>query len=102
MKISLTTGDGRKLAAKLPYESADHVVVEALTCKCEFGREDPTDFGGLRVRGTGKSIESRDTWRADAQCVSCGVHVGVLRVKMDTIFGIEEDERVMHGPWRVY
>lgn len=59
----------------------------------------------VRVKGTGQSIDPnspRDTYRADAVCDSCGEPVGVLRVKMDTLFGIEEDERVLNGRARVY
>lgn len=56
----------------------------------------------VRARGTGKRIESHDTYAANAVFVCCGAPAGVLRVKVDTIFGIEEDERVLAGPWRVY
>jgi hypothetical protein len=31
------------------------------------------------------------------------VRVGVIRAQVETIFGVEEDERVLGGgPWKVY
>jgi hypothetical protein len=36
-----------------------------------------------------------------AYCCQCGAHLGVFRVRVSTIFGIEEDERVMRMA-RVY
>ena len=56
----------------------------------------------MQVQGNGESVESRDTYRADAHCLACGETIGVLRVKMSTIFGIEEDKRVLNGRCRVY
>lgn len=98
MKITLTRSNGRKLVAKQPHENADRVIVESDTCtEC---KESP-----LAVRGLGMTIDpnaSHDTYRADAVCYSCGAPAGVLRVKMSTIFGIEEDERVLNGRCRVY
>lgn len=42
------------------------------------------------------------TIRSGGRCVSCGDAVGYLYAQPDTIFGLEEDERVMHGRARVY
>lgn len=98
MKITLTGSDGRALAAHQPHDHADRVVVDHATCpKCKLNP--------LPVRGQGKSIDPnspRDTYRADAICCGCGAPVGVLRVKVETIFGIEEDDRVLNGRCRVY
>ncbi len=98
MKITLTDRDGRSLVAKQPHENADRVIVESGTCaKCKLSP--------LVVRGLGMTIDpnaSHDTYRADAVCCGCNEPVGVLRVKVSTIFGIEEDERVLNGRCRVY
>lgn len=45
----------------------------------------------------------RDTMRAGSRCVACGDPVGYVYLRADTIFGLEEDERVLvHGRARVY
>lgn len=62
----------------------------------------------FRVGGKGKHVaageEGHDTYVARAACASarCGREVGVLAAKVSTVFGLEEDERVTAGPWRVY
>lgn len=46
----------------------------------------------LRVRGLGKSPSADDrAWEADAVCVDCEAPCGVIRVEMETMFGIRED-----------
>jgi hypothetical protein len=87
--VTLELPDGRRLKAH-PFER--FATVDAPCGWC----------GSMHVRGTGKSIESRDTYRADAVCFDCGASRGVLRVKVDTLFGLEEDEAVLHGRARVY
>lgn len=42
------------------------------------------------------------TLRGGAYCVACGDPVGWLYVHPDTLFGLEEDERVTNGRARVY
>jgi hypothetical protein len=37
-----------------------------------------------------------------AECYRCRSVVGVLRVDFDTMWGLDEDERVLHGRCRVY
>ncbi len=95
MKISLHTGDERKLEARQPYAGADHVLVDAA---CPAAGCAPP----LKVGGSGRRIESHDTYAADAFCMCCGARVGTLRVVCSTIFGVEEDERVLNGRCRVY
>lgn len=56
----------------------------------------------FEVRGTGKRIGARDEWHADGFAICCDENVGLLVVKVDTIFGIEEDEAVLNGRARVY
>lgn len=91
MKTTLTVqhDDVRKVQ---PID--EHAIAEGACPKC---KHDP-----FLVAGTGQSVESHDTYRADAVCLSCKERVGVLRVQVETIFGVEEDERVQGGPWKVY
>lgn len=57
----------------------------------------------FRVQGSGRSIESHDTYRAAGYCATCRAAVGVIRAVMDTLFGLEEDEAVLvRGRARVY
>ena len=56
----------------------------------------------MAVRGGGIRETTHDTYIADARCVQCGEPMGTLRAKVDTIFGIEEDERVLNSGCRVY
>jgi len=42
------------------------------------------------------------TWKAGARCCECGDAVGWIYWAADTIFGTEEDERVLRGRTRVY
>lgn len=51
---------------------------------------------------TNKVRYSEELYRAGAECIACGDPVGYVYEKPDTIFGIDEDERVLAGPWRVY
>ncbi|MDO8631119.1 MAG: hypothetical protein Q7R41_11565 [Phycisphaerales bacterium] len=94
MKITLTDTDGRKLVAAPPFEGADHVVVEHGKCPA-------CGCAPLKARGQGQTHD-HDTYRADAICLECGKPCGVIHVKVSTIFGIEEDERVLNGRCRVY
>jgi hypothetical protein len=57
----------------------------------------------LRVQGTGRRIEGHDVYSADVFAACCSKPIGVVRAQMDTLFGLDEDERVLHhGRCRVY
>lgn len=94
MKITLTTPDGETHVATKAYNAAPSVRVDSAPCAC----------GSHSVHGDarGRVQESHDTYRAAAVCAKCGAPRGVLRARLGTLFGLEEDERVMAGPWRVY
>lgn len=49
-----------------------------------------------------RDVGSHDRYQADGHSVCCGDPVGYLYAEVDTIFGAEEDERVLHGRARVY
>lgn len=98
MKITMVFSDGSRRAARLPFDRADHVVIDDEACPhgCEGSLP-------LRVRGTAGSMRhDHDTRYADAIALCCGNRVGWIEAKVSTVFGIEEDERVLAGPWRVY
>jgi len=94
MKITVTTSGG-VFKARLPYDGAGYVVVSGLECP-ECNAE-----GGLRVRGP-SPVTDHDTMRSRAVCADCDQGVGHITVKFNTIFGIEEDKRVLNGRCRVY
>jgi hypothetical protein len=100
--------DGTRHPAKCPYVDAEFVIVEGVCCPHETEAEkklpeDKRTHGELFcVFGTAKHAEEHDTWAARAYCRACKQSVGTIRVKIKTIFGVEEDERVLNGRWRVY
>lgn len=79
---------------KTPYEGASYADVLEMVCP-HCGEE-------LRVQGTGRRITSRDTYAASALCVACETVVGELRLKVDTLFGLEEDEAVFRLGVKIY
>lgn len=94
MKVVLETG-AVTLAVRtergLPYA---FVETECPACGA------PAPF---KVAGKERRVASHDTYVADAHAVCCKKHVGTLRVKVETLFGVAEDEAVLtHGRARVY
>ena len=57
--------------------------------------------GPLQVRMPSVSIDG-NTFSGDAECTRCRELVGSIVVTTDSIFGIEEDMRVLSGRCRVY
>lgn len=95
MKVTVKLNSGQVLAAKVPFAGADHVVIELSACPLCKGA------APLKVKGANRHHD-HDTHYADAIALCCGKPVGTIRVKVDTIFGIEEDRRVLNGRARVY
>ncbi len=99
MKITFIIGGdtresrARRVDATLPYDGCYHVTVDEPCPSCEH--ESP-----LKLRGRGE-YHSHDTYHATAVALCCGVAVGKLEVKVNTLFGIEEDRAVLNGPWKV-
>ena len=93
MTITCTI-DGTPHPARIASPSATFATVETACPHCEH---DP-----LRASGHGVCVDGHAAYTADAFCFDCGKRVGTLRVQVSTIFGIEEEERVMSGPWKVY
>lgn len=95
MQISIEIPNAPTRKAKPPYRDADHVVVDG-TCplcaadvfKC-IGKID-------------EQTHTQDTTTAPALTRCCGQRVGKMLVKFSTIFGVEEDNIVLNGRYRVY
>ena len=85
---------GKKVKVKVPYEGAAYTDVPEHVCPC-CGEP-------LQVQGTGKRIASFDTYAAVAVCTACDRPVGELQVKVNTLFGLEEDERVFAQGAKIY
>jgi len=96
VKVTLHLAGGGVHVCKVPYPGANRVFVEAACPECKA--EAPID-----IRGRGIKSHDHDTYYADAEHVGCGGSLGTLHAKVDTIFGIEEDEAMLkHGRARVY
>lgn len=97
MKLALVDrGTGRVLAlasrARLP---------EALTVFKGAEVVEPPDLGSLRVRLPNYSRDEGG-YSGQAECVRCRSQISEMRVEVSTLFGLDEDERVLHGRCRVY
>jgi hypothetical protein len=95
VKITLVLASERRRCT-LPYATSPHVVAVGACPGC--------GATPLHVSGTGQRIASNDrAYEADAVAVCCGAAVGTLRVDVDTLFGLTEDEAVLkRGRARVY
>lgn len=91
-KIWLDTSTGRRAIVGQPAPT-----FATFSGACPCCRAVP-----FRVAGEGQEREGHDTYAARARCIDCDKHVGTVHARVDTIFGIEEDERVLHGRCRVY
>lgn len=96
----------------LEIQRADGVERRAVTVvrSTDFGSEHGLVEGAcpgckvepFRIHGHGTERFDRDTVRAGTRCMNCKDPVGWCYTKVSTIFGLEEDERVLHGRARVY
>lgn len=94
VKVSVVDIHGKRHSARRPEYDADHVLIDA----CPRCRVAPCP-----VRGTGITHHNRDTYFAPATAICCGESIGTLEAKVETLFGIDEDEAVLvHGRARVY
>jgi hypothetical protein len=94
MRVTFKQGNRPAVACSLPYEGCRYVVPSApVTCtSCDHVFE--------KLQG-GRVEHDHDTYRAPVRCPE-GHLAGELRVRVDTIFGIDEDRRVLSGRARVY
>lgn len=97
MRITFTTDDGRSGEARVPYEGCQYVVVDSMHCEC--APREPLFVAGIK---DGLREKSDRHIVSKAGCARCKGGCGDLRVDFDTIFGLEEDDRVLNGRPRVY
>lgn len=100
----------KRVRARVPFDAAAYVLVPGLCPSCghKVAEADvPRDAreqrdwwpcAGLK----GSMVRGHDTYTSLAGCTACGKLAGKLVVTVSTIFGIEEDERVLNGRARVY
>ena len=55
----------------------------------------------FQISGRNMVVKSH-SYESAGYCVACHYYVGIIEAEPGTIFGIEEDERVLSGPWKVY
>ena len=94
-KVRFHPNEGPVRKARVPFDGADHCIVEG---ECPHCHAAPFKAAGVR----GSMVRGHDTYTSHAGCVGCKVVTGRLVVTVDTLFGIEEDERVLNGRCRVY
>lgn len=93
MKIILLHNEQRFDCSAVADES--FVTVTGYTCPC--GEKT------WRISGGQSQISDDDrAYEASARSLCCNRIVGVLRVEMDTLFGLREDQAVLSGRCRVY
>lgn len=92
--IHLLTTDGRR-GCRLDSADADHAIANGCCPSCST---EP-----FRVQGTGRRIAADDrAYEADAVCLACTKIVGTLRVEVNTLFGVHEDEAVFRSGMKIY
>jgi len=95
MKIFLIR-DGKRFKLSTPFECSDHAVVDGEACP--HCKSNP-----FKVVGSGKHITDDDrAYQAEGYCLECKKHVGIIRAEPLTLFGLHEDEAMLHGRCRVY
>lgn len=101
MKITIEfKADSAVLEAREPFPGSGGVLCQRA---CPHGCEDISETGsGLYAGASGTVTETERGMTGQAICVGCRKPVGTILVAYDTIFGIEEDRRVLHGRPRVY
>jgi hypothetical protein len=95
VKVFFEDDTGERTALSTPEPEAPRVEVPIHCPACPA-------LAPIWVEGQGIDERGRDEYRAKARHVGCGKRIGKLVVVVGTIFGIEEDERVLRGPARVY
>ncbi len=95
MKLTFTPFDGSPITLPSEASKQDSVSPDGWICQCGRGT----------VHGGGKYIDpnaAHDTYAARAICTNCGQHVGILRAKVSTLFGIDEDKRIARSYVKIY
>ncbi len=94
MRLFFVPLQGARVERDMPAPGAPDVTFEVACPACQASQ--------LVLRGDGAKPAGRDAYVARAIALCCKASVGTLRVEVDTLFGIEEDEAVLQGRARVY
>ena len=131
MRITVTI-DGTEHECTVPYPGAQYVGVGGCACphcaawpglvqdgvtvalarttgglaqaRMAFPRAvvvDPAPQAPLHVRMPSYATQ-HDRYTGAAECCRCSLAVGTMQVVVSTLFGLEEDQRVLEGRHRVY
>ena len=94
MKLKLVT-ESKTYKLKLPPQHQDHVLLGEPFPEC--GSKE------CKLQGRDKRIAPDDrAYESDAVAACCAKYIGVLRLEVNTLFGLREDEAVLKGRCRVY
>lgn len=98
MRVVLILDDGTEVEA-VEEASPTSAPFPCACPACKPTREPPP----VRVAGRGRRTNlALDAYECDAVCIVCGAKIGIVRAFPSTVFGIEEDQRVLSGRCRVY
>ena len=99
MKVFFKPTDaGAQRPCTVPFAGCDYALARGACPLCEASESE-----AFKVQGVvGSMTRGHDRYVSDARCVACGAVVGKLVAVMNTLFGLEEDEAVLHGRCRVY
>lgn len=86
---------GETRHALVARAGARHAVCDRECPRCGV---EPLCVSGRAMRPSDDDL----AWEADGHCIACREHVGLIRHEPDTLFGVREDETVLHGRARVY
>lgn len=82
-----------------PFRGAGFVVAASSHIeKCPFCHATPLQVAGFK----GPEVVRLNTHYSAAGCKDCRKHLGTLKVVSESLFGEEEDKRILHGRCRIY
>lgn len=100
MRVSFKPTEGARLNCSVPFDGCAFVTAPGRCPACGIQEEQDGRFNLQGVPGAMR--KTHDEYIAPARCVACQANIGEITLKVNTIFGIEEDERVLGGQARVY
>jgi hypothetical protein len=100
MKITVTS-KGKTYTAYQPYAGAPYVYTSDKAHKCELAED--FDLGEVPVHCTTPDVSLLREIEGPCSCYRCDAPIGRIKVELTgTLFGLEEDSRVINGPWKVF
>ena len=79
----------------LPYDGAPHAIAQGTCPHCS---KSPFRVAGGNMR----DHSEHGVKVSDGACADCRKPIGQLFAKTVTLFGHDEDQRVLAGPWKVF